>query len=107
MRGENSSFEKKRIRFEFKPRCRNSDALPPSQLSVNSYDGFMSPALFLQLNTLPTLSSYAYYNTSSGSSSHPKVSIGVQNPQNAVYVIGVFLYGSSSSLTVTANWNCM
>jgi len=72
---------------------------------IFSYQGIQPPGLFVSRNTLPVLERFDFKNESIGEGGNRWFAeITLTNPAEGWYGIGVFLYGTSTSVIVTSNW---
>jgi hypothetical protein len=72
---------------------------------IYSYQGIQPPALFVSRNALPVLERFDFKNESSSAGSSRWFSdITINTPGEGWYGLGVFLYGTSTNLVITANW---
>jgi hypothetical protein len=75
-----------------------------ASVDVSSYQGLQAPSLHLAMTHLPSLEYSEWSNVTVQDRGHWISSLRVDNPNIAKYFIGVFLYGSTTRLTVKYAW---
>jgi len=73
-------------------------------VEVYSYQGLREPSVYVSRNRAPTLERFDYTNTTVSGGGRETCLLFIQDPPAAAYMVGVFLYGSAASMSVTANW---
>ncbi|KJE95547.1 hypothetical protein CAOG_005992 [Capsaspora owczarzaki ATCC 30864] len=73
-------------------------------VTIYSYSGLQAPGVFIARNRIPQLESYDFTNNTVQSGSDYTFRLTIPNPTDGSYYVGVFLYGTSSSLSVTGTW---
>jgi len=74
------------------------------QIIIHTYSGLQPPTLFTSVNSFPTLEQYSYSNQTVPYGDGYQAFLTINNPPSGTYYMGLFMYGSSSSIEVFAEW---
>jgi len=74
------------------------------EVDVFSYQGLQPPGLFVSKDHLPSLEKFDYTNGTTQDAGVYRAVLRVDNPPNARYFVGVFLYGTAAKMTAKYTW---
>jgi len=71
---------------------------------IHAYQGLQPPSMFVGWNRLPTLENYDYTNQTIPYGDGYQAFLFVNQPRDGTYYIGLFLYGTSTDIDISASW---